>query len=48
MTPEAMEKIALVIDLALTSRENNAPRLAEAKRIVQDLCQDFPLYENIG
>ncbi|HWQ88968.1 MAG TPA: serine hydroxymethyltransferase [Desulfitobacteriaceae bacterium] len=48
MTPEAMEKIALAIDLALTSRENNAPRLAEAKRIVEDLCREFPLYQNIG
>jgi glycine hydroxymethyltransferase len=48
MTPEAMERIALAIDLALASRENNAARLAEARRIVEDLCREFPLYQNIG
>lgn len=48
MTPEAMERIALAIDLALTSRENNASRLAEARRIVEELCREFPLYQNIG
>jgi glycine hydroxymethyltransferase len=48
MTPEAMERIALAIDLALTSRENNASRLAEASRIVEELCREFPLYQNIG
>jgi glycine hydroxymethyltransferase len=48
MTPEAMERIATAIDLALTSRNDTNGKLAEVRRIVEALCDDFPLYSNNG
>ena len=47
MTPEAMKHIAGAIDLALTSNHDTA-KLAEVRRIVESLCQEFPLYQNLG
>ncbi|MHB8126334.1 MAG: serine hydroxymethyltransferase [Desulfitobacteriaceae bacterium] len=47
MTPEAMEHIAVAIDLALTSKYDTAKQ-AEVRRIVETLCREFPLYKNLG
>ncbi|MDD2233387.1 MAG: serine hydroxymethyltransferase [Desulfitobacteriaceae bacterium] len=48
MTPEAMERIAVAIDLALTSKNDTNEKLTEARRIVGALCAEFPLYCNNG
>lgn len=48
MTPEAMERIAAAIDLALTSRSDTNVKLAEVRQIVEALCNEFPLYSNNG
>ena len=47
MTPEAMERIAGAIDLALTSNQDPT-KLAEVRQIVETLAQQFPLYKNLG
>jgi serine hydroxymethyltransferase (EC 2.1.2.1) len=48
MTPEAMERIAVAIDLALTSKHDTNGKLAEVRRIVEALCNEFPLYCDNG
>jgi glycine hydroxymethyltransferase len=48
MTPEAMERIAVAIDLALTSKHDTNGELAEVRRIVAALCNEFPLYSDNG
>jgi glycine hydroxymethyltransferase len=48
MTPEAMERIAVAIDLALTSKHDTNGKLAEVRRIVEALCNEFPLYSDNG
>ncbi|MFZ3101444.1 MAG: serine hydroxymethyltransferase [Desulfitobacteriaceae bacterium] len=47
MTPEAMDRIAGAIDLALTSNQE-AIKLVEVKGVVESLCKEFPLYKNLG
>ncbi|HWQ71331.1 MAG TPA: serine hydroxymethyltransferase [Desulfitobacteriaceae bacterium] len=48
MTPEAMERIAEAIDLALTAKHDTNGKLAEVRRIVAALCSEFPLYTDNG
>jgi len=43
MKEEAMEKVAEIIDMAITHRDNEI-YLAKARNMVQDLCNDYPLY----
>lgn len=45
MNPQAMQRIAEAIDLALTKQDET--NLTKAKDIVADLCQEFPLYPNL-
>lgn len=45
MNPQAMQRTAEAIDLALTKQDET--NLAKAKDIVADLCQEFPLYPNL-
>ncbi len=44
MNEEAMEKVAEIIDMTITYRDNEV-YLAEAKKMVRDLCTRYPLYE---
>jgi glycine hydroxymethyltransferase len=46
MTTEAMEQIATVIDLCLRTPQEEAC-LEQARRIVSDLCAQFPLYADL-
>ncbi len=43
MKEEAMERVAEIIDMAITHR-NDDIYLAKARNMVQDLCNDYPLY----
>lgn len=43
MNEQAMEKIAEVIDLAISGRDNDAT-LDQASEIVRNLCKEYPLY----
>lgn len=43
MKEEAMEKVAEIIDIAITNRDNEAD-VAKARKMVQDLCGQHPLY----
>lgn len=45
MNPQAMQRIAEAINLALTNQDET--NLAKAKDIVASLCQEFPLYPNL-
>ena len=47
MNPEAMQKIAEAMDLALTSHRE-PDKLAKAREIVSALCAQYPLYENLN
>ena len=46
MNPEAMKRIAEAMDYALTSH-HEPDKLAKARKIVNSLCAEFPLYENL-
>lgn len=46
MTPEAMQRIARAINLALEAK-NDEEKLEEARRIVAALCAEFPLYSDL-
>ncbi|PKM82201.1 MAG: serine hydroxymethyltransferase [Firmicutes bacterium HGW-Firmicutes-14] len=43
MKEEAMEKVAEIIDIAVTNRDKEI-YLAKAKNMVRDLCEQYPLY----
>ncbi|WP_418791134.1 serine hydroxymethyltransferase [Phosphitispora sp. TUW77] len=43
MKEKAMETIAEIIDMAITGRDDEA-KLAEARNLVKDLCEQHPLY----
>lgn len=45
MNPQAMERIAEAIDLALTKQDETS--FSQAKEIVASLCKEFPLYPNL-
>ncbi len=46
MTPEAMQRIARAINLALVT-QNDAEKREEARKIVAALCAEFPLYSDL-
>lgn len=46
MTPEAMERIAQAIGIALSSPQDEG-QLAQARAIVAALCTEFPLYPDL-
>ena len=45
-TPQAMQRVAVAIDIALTAGQVEA-KLNEARAMVAGLCAEYPLYENI-
>ncbi|HVJ49210.1 serine hydroxymethyltransferase [Desulfitobacterium sp.] len=45
MNPQAMQRIAEAIDIALTKQDET--NYAKAKEIVASLCEEFPLYLNL-
>lgn len=46
MTPAAMERIATIIDLCLHT-EKDEIKLAQGRKMVKELCDEFPLYSNL-
>ncbi len=47
MNPAAMQRIAEAMDYALTSHQD-PDKLAQAREIVAALCEEFPLYADLG
>ncbi len=46
LTPQAMQRVAEAIDVALTAQHQEA-KLDQARTIVAELCAEYPLYPNL-